>query len=105
MNEFDATEQAYRNGYEAGKAEAMKWISIEDKNNRPKDGDKVWCYGDGHCFEAWYDEVAETDYGLLPFGFYEMNINPRSLGVEDEEYVESYATHWMPLPEPPENGV
>lgn len=77
-------------------------ISVKDKNNRPNDGDIVLCYGEGHFFEAYYDETQETDYGLNPFGFYELHINPSSYGAEDEEYIESCATHWMPLPESPE---
>lgn len=82
-------------------SEPMQWISVKDKEHRPEDGEQVWCYGSGYYFTAYYDEVQETDYGLNPFGFYELRINPSSLGAEDEEYIESCATHWMPLPEPP----
>lgn len=79
-----------------------EWISVKDKSRRPKDGEQVWCYESGDYFTAYYDETQETDYGLNPFGFYELHINPVSLGAEDEEYIESCATYWMPLPEPPE---
>ena len=75
---------------------------MKNKSRRPKDGEQVWCYGSGYYFTAYYDEVQETDYGLKPFGFYESHIiDPVSL-AEEEEYIESCATHWMPLPKPPE---
>ena len=35
MNIYDATEQAYKNGYEAGKKD--KWISVKDRLPEPKD--------------------------------------------------------------------
>ncbi len=33
MNEHNATEQAYRNGYEKGRAEAIQWFAEKAKEN------------------------------------------------------------------------
>lgn len=77
-----------------------EWISVKDRSKRPDDGDKVWCYGDGCYFEAFYD-ANEEDYDYIPFGFYERHFHPVTLGFVDEEFVPCCATHWMPLPEPP----
>ena len=98
MNIYEATEQAYKNGYEAGKP---KWISVEERLPEEdgrylvftssyliqyvrvlsfaKDGRKVDEYDFVSAWENvwyWYD----SEWGHI---------------TTDD------VTHWMPLPEPP----
>ena len=83
MKEHDATETAYRNGYADGKP---KWISVKER--LPEDDSDVLAYlrtgEEGRIFTAnyangvWFDCIFNT------------------LATES-------TTHWMPLPEPPED--
>ena len=43
MNEHDATELAYKRGYEDGKQDAMKWIPVTERLPTKEDGN-----GKGH---------------------------------------------------------
>ena len=117
MKNYEATEQAYKNGYEAGKP---KWISVEERlpeietevlilarhSNRNvittgmyEDGrmnteDSDWWWEtDG--FE--YDE--ELDVHIIPEGWWEYKHY-----IDDDAHnyaIDGVVTHWMPLPEPP----
>ena len=123
MNEHDATETAYRNGYADGKP---KWISVKDR--LPESGVHVLLccemhrYGgeiagkyvcDGYYAEAnkiiaggFPDECdceysEEDDEFYLCEGWYEViknwdNYNSVTVG--------DFVTHWMPLPEPQEEN-
>ena len=93
-----ATEQAYKNGYEAGKP---KWIPVTerlpDENGKylvhenlwgtshitairfAKDGEKVCSYDLKGQKNVWYKYDSEIGY-----------------------FPAEYVTHWMPLPEMPE---
>ena len=78
MTEHDACEQAYRNGYEAGKeAGTPKWIPVTER--MPEDGTKVLAL-------AKNGRISECDCVksyVERFGNYEQ------------------LTHWMPRPELP----
>lgn len=87
MNEFDATEQAYRNGYETGKADALKWISVKDR--LPEENGKYMVTVAGDKLEKQYVLVWWFWNGQFEMFQY---------------FPERYITHWMPLPQPPENG-
>ena len=69
----------------------MKWISVEDR--LPDIGVPVWCY----CFEdyeqrGYYEKTTEYSDG------------PAHLFKNDYDYNGYLSvTHWMPLPEPPED--
>ena len=77
----DATEQAYKNGYEKGKA---KWIPVSER--LPEVGDRVLCNIKSFAFPgSFYQRILPYD----KYGFKEDNI-----------YTDD-VTHWMPLPEPP----
>ena len=61
-----------------------EWISV--KNRLPEVGQLVLCY-------------CVCSYEVLRF----MNVNSW-LGARNADYMEGYVTHWMPLPEPPEEA-
>ena len=75
MDNYTATELAYKNGYAA----ATKWISINDAY--PDEGVKVLGYN--------------SESGLYCVGSYSKKWDKwRAAGSPK-------VTHWMPLPEPP----
>lgn len=81
MDEYTATEEAYKNGYDKGYADATpKWISVEEM--LPNVGVRVLAYYDNG------DMRTVVSCG----GFSAVSFSP---GVWTE------VTHWMPLPEPP----
>lgn len=83
MTTHDATETAYKNGYEAGKRDAMKWIPVTER--LPGHGSRVLCitqYRFKYEVMQW-DGTAESWY------------------AKDGRRGRRYATHWMPLPLPP----
>ena len=91
MNNYEATEIAYKNGYEAGKKFATdnnvgdKWIPVSER--LPERDVLVLAIGArGGMFLGKTPSLFSdgTAYFIVP--------NARSC---------RYATHWMPLPEPP----
>lgn len=84
MDNYTATEQAYKNGYEQGyeqgKKDAVKWISVEER--LPEDKNEVMVFTTKKVSKArFYDGRWHGSGGCW------MNV-----------------THWMPLPEPPMDG-
>ena len=75
MNNYEATEIAYKNGYEAGKP---KWISVKER--KPTIGDA--------------DEI-----GLVLV--YTKNKENLITQFSDVWRFADFISHWMPLPEPP----
>lgn len=65
----------------------QKWEPIE---TAPTDGTKIWLYG-------WRPHGGSASAESL-IGSYEAGYTH---GWECERGSEFYATHWMPLPEPP----
>lgn len=85
MKEHDATEIAYNNGYADGKRDACKWISVEERLP----------YKDGDYFVIT-ERGTITD---LLFSTQYKSFNADSCcGTKFAIPV----THWMPIPEPPE---
>lgn len=78
MDIHTATEQAYRNGYEAGKRDAeTKWTPVTEQ--LPERGQEVICYCGGVLKPTVYTHYFwDKDY---------------------DNWVR--VTHWMPIPNPP----
>lgn len=80
MNEHDATETAYRNGYADGKP---KWISVKER-----------------LPELSTQDVLVTDGRNVSMGFFpSINLWCAFYPVKSRDI-----THWMPLPEPQEEN-
>lgn len=95
MDEHDITEQAFKNGYEKGKQDAVKWIPVSEPPK--KDGRYLVYDGDtGNYYDSYFDENEGE------FGEWQNCFDPFTLGVIDCVW-NSYpnVTHWMQLPEPP----
>ena len=75
MDEHDITEQAFKNGYEKGKQDAVKWIPVTER--LPEKTGLVLGY--------------DIDFGVLLI-YYEAGCVRSSW---------QSVTHWMPLPQPP----
>lgn len=74
-----ATEQAYKNGFEAGKP---KWIPVTER--LPEHGDVVLIYTKHKDIQVFqWDAVYDGWVG------------------DRYNYSKKVVTHWMPLPEPP----
>ena len=85
MDKYTATEQAYKNGYEAGKP---KWISVEER--LPEYGKYVLVADERNRFIGLFSlEKTEENYVFW-----------RGMGSWTMDVIA--ITHWMPLPEPPE---
>jgi hypothetical protein len=80
MKSHDATEQAYKNGYEQGKKDAMKWIPVTER-----------------LPERWQNVLAFRTDGKIRFDF----IGSMGVWYEDYNYLNYPVTHWIPLPEAP----
>lgn len=84
MKNYEATERAFKNGYEKGyedgKRDAMKWIPSREKLPTRKDADK-------------YGRVLVIEHGMIALANYCAPIN----------YPDSFP-FWLPLPEPPKEG-
>lgn len=93
MKVHEATERAHKNGYEAGKRDAAKWIPVTER--LPEE-------------EGWYlvyttpnREHKSINKAKFCKGFEWNNFKPEWHGAGGRwENV----THWMPLPEPPKGG-
>ena len=82
-----ATEQAYKNGYEQGKKDALKWIPVSEP---PKENGYYLCW-------ILVSAVGEHKKYRQKILFWEYN-----LWLADARgYKTEYPMYWMPLPEPP----
>ena len=85
MTIHDATEVAYKNGYAAGKRDAMKWIPVTERLPE-KNRCILICSKQGGIAEGVY-------MGGRAWIQYRWN----AVGMD--------VTHWMPLPEPPKEEL
>lgn len=85
MTNHEATEQAYKKGYEDGKP---KWIPVTERLPH-KNMRVLACY----TFDGYMQFVQVLDY-------YATDKKPHFQHEGDGMRV----THWMPLPKPPKGG-
>lgn len=83
MEVQDAIGQAYKNGYEDGKKDAVKWISVKDR--LPEKGEIVLACGKRHATSGMFQGASRN--------------NPKWWHWKGNTLKE--VTHWMPLPQPP----
>ena len=106
MDKYTATEQAYKNGSEKGYKDATdnnvgsKWIPVTER--LPEDRQRVlgWCgcgrlYHNILHFANCLEDVSYDFEGNKNSGFWDHDNEWGFYEVTD-------ITHWMPLPEPPE---
>ena len=88
MKIYEATEQAYKNGYEAGKP---KWISVKERLPEKGAGNVL---------------IVKKFRGKTYIDLGEV-IGGNACCYSDEYCIapnEHIFTHWMPLPEPPKEN-
>lgn len=88
----EATEQAYKKGYEDGKP---KWISVKDRLPKRLANKVIVCCKNDYIGFGHYEDYKgkQTWYNLE---------SDKPFTDWDLEDCESYeVTHWMHLPEPP----
>ena len=84
MDNYTIAEESYKNGYEKGKQDAMKWISVEEQEEPTENGTYL-CHG--YWFGSGRKQTETADF------FGEWNIANNFI-----------LTHWMPLPQAPKEG-
>lgn len=99
MNVYDATEHAYKNGYEAGKP---KWISV--KKDLPKKDGRYLIRRTLFGSTVWYDVLSFAKDGRK-VDKYDFQENWKNVWYRyDSEWgnvtIDS-VTHWMELPDDP----
>jgi hypothetical protein len=107
MTIHDATEVAYKNGYAAGKRDALKWIPVTER--LPSDGEKVLAFSSYDGTELTYQSVLRFHSCLEAFDDFAFYGRKHGGFVDyDSEYgclERSSVTHWMPLPTPPKEDA
>ena len=93
MDEHTATEIAYKNGYEQGWMDAVRWIPVTERLPIP------------YMNVLTYRSVAISN-GVYIIAIDKLLPHPDGSFVwgKDLDTWKSKATHWMPLPEPPKEG-
>lgn len=80
----------YEKGFEDGKADALRWISVKDR--LPKDGETVLVFDQIEKITA-FTFAKDSVYGKCWYDDYEQGINL------------DWVSHWMPLPEAPKEDA
>lgn len=101
MWEHDATEYSFRNGYEKGKKDALKWISV---NERLPETDGRYLVHKNLWGSTWFDVISFAKDGRK-IDEYDFQKNWENVWYNyDSEWghvTTDSVTHWMPLPEAP----
>ena len=92
MKNYEATELAYKNGYEQGKKDAVKWIPVTER--LPEDGELV---------------LAMCKIGKMFVGYQRRYLSRSGWWIktarDSTKEITQIVTHWMPLPEAPNGGL
>lgn len=104
MDIHTATEQAYRNGYEAGKRDAeAKWIPVTERFPETYEKEPDWSVT--VLFRTIRGNIHSgyRNIGRPQKSFYDDDWTPPYWLDESEDlyFEEDEVTHWMPLPTPP----
>ena len=109
MKTYEATEEAYKNGYEQGKNDALakdnnvpsKWISVKDR--LPEEDGKYLVFEQSNgrtCTEVL--RFAKDARKVDKYDFKDCWKNTwYEYDSEWGHYTVNSVTHWMPLPQPP----
>lgn len=86
-------------------AQAMRWISVKDKLPEQSDSVLAWVVENGYEIEDGRVELCDYDSAgfWTSYEGYPLQYEPNS-GLLNKEDVYTYITHWMPLPERPEEA-
>ena len=104
MDKHTIAEESYKNGYEKGKQDAMKWIPVTER--LPDEDGKYLVFEQSSgrtCtavlrFAKDARKVDEYDFkGCWKNAWYEYD-------SEWGHYTVNSVTHWMPLPQQPKEG-
>lgn len=89
MDQYTATELAYKHGYEKGYAAGKpKWIPVSER--LPESMEWVLCACRANILEVLrYDPIMGDWDTTMP----------------NRCYMKGFVTHWMPLPEPPKEDA
>ena len=105
MDEHTSHEQAYKNGYEKGKQDAMKWIPVTER--LPEEHESI--FAKVYRTERWEPLMFlnVSDDVLVVVKYENGGTKVKTAHTTDGEwrliniYGAKEVTHWMPLPEPP----
>ena len=83
-----------------------EWISVKDRLPE-EDGDYLVCYEEGYREDYGFDKIgiAPFEVDCEGFGIWQEYFHPVSLGSLGTEWIDIPVTHWMPLPELPEEEI
>ena len=103
MDNYTATEESYKKGYEKGKQDAMKWIPVTERLPEISALDKEWSKTVLFRTTQGYIFSGYRCVGRPQKSFYDDDWTPPYWLNESEEleFEDDEVTHWMPLPEPP----
>ena len=84
-------------------AKVPEWVSVKDRLPTYKelhDEQVLALFEDGDIASVGFDECMEPDEY---FGYWKRRFDPETLGAIDSEWIAiPYVTHWMKIPELPE---
>ncbi len=74
-----------------------KWIESSALKSNPPDKEEVL------VFLRYGDSLCRIDIGRAIYKYGSKKMHDWETFIDDDWYVTSAVTHWMPLPEPPKN--
>jgi hypothetical protein len=99
MNIHDATEEAYKRGYEDGKP---KWIPVSERLPDIIDNYLVVVKSKYRWEKEYEIDVDVAAYNPYGNGYIDNSWDTFNDWDEGQEYL--HVTHWMPIPEPTKEG-